>query len=137
MAWTTPATVLVGDPATSSWANTFVRDNTAWLYGDTAWSVPGAFTNSWANYFDVGYRRVGNTVLLRGEIKGGVSNTVAFTLPSGYAPPAQYVGPACLNDGSGNLCILVVQPSGTVAPYGSAISSSTPVSLDGTVLSLL
>lgn len=34
MAWTTPATISVGDTATAAWANTTVRDNLLYLHGD-------------------------------------------------------------------------------------------------------
>lgn len=33
MAWTTPSTIVTGDTIVASWANTYVRDNTAYLKG--------------------------------------------------------------------------------------------------------
>lgn len=89
MTWTTPKTWAVGDPGTAADLNTYIRDNSSFLFGDTAWTAP-TLVNSWANAggsaAPAGYRKVGNLVLLKGAINAGASNTLAFTLPAGYNP---------------------------------------------------
>lgn len=56
----------------------------------TTWTAV-SFTNSWANYGSgyqtVQYRKVGDEVQLRGVMKLG-SLAAAFTLPTGFRPPA-------------------------------------------------
>ncbi len=59
--------------------------------GDSGWIAP-TLGNSWVNYggtFQVAqYRKHGDVVRIRGVIKSGTINAVAFTLPAGYIPPA-------------------------------------------------
>lgn len=57
----------------------------------TAWTNVG-FQNSWVNvgggFQTMQYRRVNDTVQLRGMIKDGIAGQPAFTLPAGFRPPA-------------------------------------------------
>jgi hypothetical protein len=57
----------------------------------TAWTAV-TFTNSWVNYGGAfqtcQYRKVGDTVQLRGLCKSGTAGTSMFTLPAGFRPPA-------------------------------------------------
>ncbi len=59
--------------------------------GDSGWIAP-TLGNSWVNYggtFQVAqYRKHGDVVRLRGVIKSGTINALAFDLPSGFIPPA-------------------------------------------------
>lgn len=67
--------------------------------GDSGWINPqGTFQNGWSHLnvtnFPVGYRKIGNKVILRGlaangTVDGGGTNGVIFTLPSGYRPAFQ------------------------------------------------
>jgi hypothetical protein len=58
MAWTTPKTWAVGDPATAADLNTYVRDNVAFLYGTRIQAnrisvtyTTGGYNLVWANGF--------------------------------------------------------------------------------------
>jgi hypothetical protein len=82
----------------------------------TAWTAV-TFQNSWVD-FGAGlqicqYRKVGDEVQVRGVIQGGVSATVAFTLPTGFRPLAGFsaaaVGP------SASMAVVTVNTTGTVA----------------------
>jgi hypothetical protein len=57
----------------------------------TAWTAV-TFTNSWVDlggaFQTCQYRKVGDIVYVRGYMKTGTINTAAFTLPSGFRPPA-------------------------------------------------
>lgn len=57
----------------------------------SAWTAV-TFTNSWVNFGGTDqvaqYRKVGDVVELRGSIKTGTIGNAAFTLPSGFRPPA-------------------------------------------------
>jgi hypothetical protein len=57
----------------------------------TAWTAV-TFTNSWVNFGStqqtVQYRKVGDMVQIRGMMKSGTIAAGAFTLPSGFRPPA-------------------------------------------------
>jgi hypothetical protein len=61
---------------------------------DSGWIVP-TFQNSWVAYSapwaPVGYRKIGNIVILRGLIAAGSSiSAVMFNLPAGYRPTAGF-----------------------------------------------
>ena len=91
MAWTTPITHATGDVVPASDWNTYIRDNTNYLFGDTAWTGAAGvtFTNSWADFGGVnlfGFRKVGTRVVCRGALHNGTINTAAFTFPAGYRP---------------------------------------------------
>ena len=134
MSWTTPKTWAVGDPGTASDLNTYIRDNSAYLYGDTSWTAV-TFQNSWANLasYVTQYRRLGATVALAGAATGGTAATVAFTLPVGYRPAAKCnFAPAT---SSSTICYVQVATTGTVTING--ISSGAWVAFDGIELSLI
>lgn len=75
------------------------------------------FTNSWVNFGGsvqtVQYRKIGDVVYIRGAGKTGTINLSAFTLPSGYRPPAILGFPATSNSAFGHL---VINTDGTVVP---------------------
>lgn len=62
----------------------------------TAWTNV-AFTNGWSNQGGgsqgVQYRKSGDMVQMRGQMGNGVMGSVAFTLPSGFRPPALFMLP--------------------------------------------
>jgi hypothetical protein len=70
-----------------------VYDGAAWqtLGVHAAWAAP-TLVNSWADFGGgnqvAQYRKVGDTVQMRGIVKSGATSTEAFTLPSGFRPPA-------------------------------------------------
>ncbi len=135
MGWTTPKTWAVGDPGTASDLNTYIRDNSAYLYGDTAWNSV-TFTNSWgaASSYSVGYRRIGAEVALKGTVTGGANGTSIFTLPTGYRP-LQQSNTASQTPATGTTCYIAVAAAGTVTVQG--ISGTPNVTLDGVRFSLI
>lgn len=116
MAWTTPTTWTTGQVVTASNMNTYVSNNTSFLYGDTAWTAP-TFTNSWVDFATgtgpTGFRLIGTRVVLRGGIKSGTIAASAFTLPSGYRPTAQ-----CnfIVDSNAAVGVIQINSTGTVLP---------------------
>src|SRR6204780_5697 len=75
-----------GAVAPASWGDA-VNDDTAFLYGDAAWTNITSFTNSWsASGSAPGYILSGRIVYLRGSMLGGTASSAAFTLPAGYRP---------------------------------------------------
>jgi hypothetical protein len=68
----------------------------AWIRtfsADSGW-VNATLEHGWENlggaYALIGYRKIGNIVLLRGGVKkGGASATTLFTLPKGFRPAYQ------------------------------------------------
>lgn len=93
---------LLGGNAPASAKQIVVSSSTsaaAWASGSSAhesWTDVGSFSNSWANlggsYSNAGYMisPVG-IVSLRGAIQSGKPGSTAFTLPSGYRPPATMI----------------------------------------------
>ena len=135
MGWTTPKTWAVGDPGTASDLNTYIRDNSAYLYGDTTWSSV-TFTNSWAatGSYTVGYRRIGSEVALKGTVTGGANGTSVFTLPVGYRPLQQSNTPS-ETPSLGTACYIAVATAGTVTVQG--ITGTPNVTLDAVRFSLI
>ena len=92
-----------------------------------------AFQNSWVNV-DAGgtppsgtqrharYWRSRNCVYLNGAIKTGVSNTVAFTLPTGFRPQAARTIPVVANNGAAEI---IIGTDGTVKPVDVAALGGT------------
>lgn len=82
----------------------------------------------------VRYRKIGNRVIIEGNVKpkaeiaGSPTATAIFTLPAGYRPP---ITRGCICQGSMvNNWFLTVQPDGTVgaARYGTTSVSAIPTS---------
>lgn len=96
--------------------------------GDASWTAP-TFQNSWVNFGGTlgtaGYRKANGIVYLRGIIKSGTINTVAFNLPAGYRPAADTRFPSVSNSAFGS-CI--VDTSGNVTPQ---VGNNASFSLDG------
>lgn len=69
----------------------------------TAWTNV-TFQNGWVNfgapYQNVQYRKIGDIVYVRGMMKSGTINQIAFTLPAGFRPPAEVYLPTTSNAGS-------------------------------------
>jgi hypothetical protein len=98
------------------------------------WTAP-TLTNSWVNFggsqTPAGYWKDFRTgiVYLRGLIKSGTANTAAFTLPTGYRPPYNYLFAALLNNGGADITGHVdLATTGTVVPTSTA---SVWFTLDG------
>lgn len=130
MAWTVPRTWAVGDPGTSSDLNVYVRDNTSFLYGDTAWTTVLSFNNGWsAGAITPRYRRTGTIVEINGSVTGGTLALNAFVLPAGppsYRPTAQVHKATSSNNAFG---MFFVDTGGNVIPQ---VGSTTAVFLDCT-----
>jgi len=81
----------------------------------TVWTAV-TFQNAWVNFGGgeqpMQYRKIGDMVQLRGVIKSGALNTVAFTLPAGFRPPLQLH----LASGGGAYTDIIVAATGTVSP---------------------
>lgn len=84
------------------------------------------FTGTWINfggvYQNVQYRRVGNTVKVRGVTKSGVSGTSVFTLPVGFRPAGsvQYAIPCAGAFGS----VEISATDGTVKVTAASTASA-------------
>ena len=76
-----------------------------------------SLTNNWENYGTTyqaaEYKKVGSQIFLRGLIRNGSNNTVAFTLPSGYRPPAGLKFTTNTNN-EGGTAVVTINASGTV-----------------------
>lgn len=99
----------------------------------TGWTA-ASLLNSWQNFgapwAGAAYRKVGDIVYLRGLIRLGTMNTAAFTLPSGFRPPADLYFSSVDAGVVGEVIVTSagdVKPSNTNNTYQSlsAISFST------------
>lgn len=83
---------------------------------DSGWTGV-TFSNSWVDFGSpqqaAQYSKAGDVVRVRGVIKSGTLNTAAFTLPSGFRPPATLRFPS--SDG-----IITVDSSGVVSVFGAS-----------------
>lgn len=91
------------------------------LTDPTTWTAV-TFTNSWVNYGSgrqaAQYRKIGDIVYLRGQIKNGTNNNTAFTLPAGFRPPANdYRVIISSSSGTPLPAFLYIQTSGAVGVY--------------------
>jgi hypothetical protein len=132
----------VGAIAPAVWGDT-VNDDLNYLYGDAVWTdvAGGAFLNSWVNvgspYHNAGYRKIGSTVFLRGQVIGGTfgvpSGATAITiLPPGYRPSANMIFPSVSNLLFGSLHVYT---TGNV--YASTGESGHSISLDNCQFDIL
>lgn len=96
----------------------------------TAWTGV-AFQNSWVNsggaVQGVQFRKIGDLVYLRGSMKDGLVNFAAFTLPSGFRPPAT------LRFGNADSGIVQIDSAGVVTAFQA---SNAIFSFDGVVFSI-
>lgn len=69
-----------------------VKFNAGVTFGG-AWTTVAAYTNGYTG--NVEYRKIGDIVYLRGIANGGTIGLVAFTLPTGFRPPAGVQTPLC------------------------------------------
>lgn len=102
---------------------------------DHSWREVGAtgqpaFQNSWVNFgtpYETAafYKDSNGIVHLKGLIKSGTVNTIAFTLPVGYRPLKALLFP---NGSNGSIGISVIDSTGGVNP---AIGSNVYFGLDG------
>ncbi len=110
-------------------ARPLVHDGTGWVpvvTGVTAWTAP-TLVNSWAN-FGAGnqvaqYRKVGDTVEMRGIVAGGASSTVCFTLPAGFRPVAPENIPSVNATASPVAAVVGVGTGGAVTLFSTAITA--------------
>ena len=86
---------------------------------DTTWTAPASLSNSWVNYgtpyANVGYRKVGGVVFIRGCVKTGTPPSTLFTLPAGYRPSSQrMISVVCADDASNGSGRVDVKTDGSV-----------------------
>jgi hypothetical protein len=135
MAWTTPRTWVAGEVVTAALLNTHLRDNLDALGNPaTPWIAPTAL-NSWVNFgasdSQLGYRKIGDRVELRGLVKSGTGMGFGiFVLPAGYVPPKTLRFAVNSNSAFG---MLRVDSAGNVVPD---VGSTTSFSLDGVSFSV-
>lgn len=105
---------------------------------DTGWlnisSVPSGYQNSWTDYTGSGgsgytgavaqYRKIGNGVRFRGALTGGTSGSLAFTLPTGFAPTHCGLAFATSLSVAGELLITT---GGAVNPFYSGTPAFYPI----------
>ena len=128
MAWTTPRTWVALEVVTGADLNT-VRDNLAFLKGDSTWQLP-TLLNGWVAY-DAGtvyggprYKRFGKFLKMVGLAKSGTVSTTPslgamFVLPAGYRPPERMTFAVVSNNLFGRIDVL--DTTGEVVAYtGSA-----------------
>lgn len=111
--WTTPPTISPGDAGTATWANTYVRDNTTYLYDlfHTAWAswtpTLGGTGAAISNGSMVGaYAQAGKLITARLNILGGSttnlsSDGLTISLPVTARDPGnlfQAIGVAAIID---------------------------------------
>jgi hypothetical protein len=78
-----------------------------------------------ASNYTMAYRILpGGQVEIRGNIKNGVINTTAFTLPEGYRPEDTIAWPAYFNGAVG---YIKIEPDGDVVPFSGASTADTHV----------
>lgn len=132
MAWTAPRTWVVGEILTAALLNTHLRDNLLYLKGDTAWIAP-TLLNAWANYGAphafAGYRKIDDTVRLRGLVGAGAGTI--FTLPVGYRPTADLVFVVDTNSGHGR-CDITSNGNVTYVSGGTVYFSLSGISFVAT-----
>jgi hypothetical protein len=92
-----PANLATNDVIDETWVDAVVAALTP-----TAWVAP-TLLNGWINAGGVlqvaQYRKIGDLVYVRGEVKNGSNNTPAFQLPAGFRPPATVYFPALVAGG--------------------------------------
>lgn len=126
------------------WFKTTADGNTGWkvTFGDTGWRKvqDGDYLNGWAfigvaSFDPVCYRRVNNSIALRGVICNGTINQAAFILPTGFRYSGLRAGDFAVVSGNGGAVDdtgsggLQVQINGTVMPINP--STNRWVYLDG------
>lgn len=114
----TVPTFTAGTALTAAQMNT-IRDDV----NPTAW-VGVTFTNSWVNFGGAiqvcQYRKTGDVVQVRGAMKSGTMSAIAFTLPSGFRPPASIAFACYSNVAFGGF---IIDNTGQLSPVaGSNVS---------------
>jgi len=99
----------------------YVHTGSAWIgiAGEVPW-IGVSYSNGWADtasYQGVEYRRVGDVVQVRGRMGTGDSTDIAFTLPTGYRPPASFSVQSVNSNSTPGVALLNVSSGGTVVPY--------------------
>lgn len=97
---------------------------------ESGWINVSSMSNNWVNYGGptygvAAYKKIGKRVYLRGLIKSGTLNKVAFTLPTDYRPQREKILSVAAANSPG---YVYVQKGGGV--YISSTCSATWTSLD-------
>jgi hypothetical protein len=78
---------------------------------------PGLLGNGWVpvagGYLLPAYRKIGDKVEVRGQIKSGTGGVAAFTLPAGHLPPGTFT---IMGDNNGAATVITITSSGEVRP---------------------
>lgn len=124
----TPSPVPVaGQLILASWGATVTSELAAlssrYVAVPTPWvgvTFLGAWVNSGGAYNLCQYRKTGDVVEMRGVMKSGAIGGVAFILPVGFRPPADFLFPSVSNSAFGYLWVTAL---GQVTPaVGSPVS---------------
>jgi hypothetical protein len=95
-----PANLATDDVIDEVWTDAVV--DTLTVMTPTPWVAP-ALLNGWVNAGGViqvaQYRKIGDRVFVRGEVKNGSNNTPVFQFPVGFRPPASLYFPALVAGG--------------------------------------
>ena len=95
---------------------------TAW----TAVTFAGAWADNGGSDQPAEYRKVDDIVYLRGVIKNGTTATTAFTLPTGFRPPADFFVPIAQNPSSPLLGTMSISSAGVCTPRSIYSFSTYP-----------
>ena len=111
--WDSPRNLAFDEVIDESWVDDVVD-----TVVPTAWVAP-ALLNGWVNAGGAlqvaQYRKIGDRVFVRGQVKNGGNNTPAFTLPAGFRPPATHYFPALVAGGvAGGFVTLTVDGNLTI-----------------------
>ncbi len=98
----------------------FYSDGTNWYLTsgaqDSGW-IGASLGNSWVTVTTApAYRLVGNRVTLRGNMNGGLTTSIAFTLPSNSRPAVAVIASASGNSSGAIAAYLAIPTAGTVTP---------------------
>lgn len=101
------------------------------LQGGSWQPLSGLYVNSWANtggsYYNGRYKLENGYVVLSGNMQGGVSGTICFTLPAGYRPTQRV--DLNLSTNSSYAAYITILSTGVVTVYFT--SGATTFSFEG------
>lgn len=88
-----------------------------------AWKPHADFTAAW--------RRIGNIIMLHGELHTGITGTTCFTLPAGARPTTRLAAALSRPGSAAPAALLTIQPDGTAAINGTIPAATPGLSLAG------
>lgn len=106
----------------------YTYTGTEWEIHDTGWIEP-TLINSWtqSGAVTVGYRRVGETVNMRGRVTGGTTGA-AFVLPEGFRPDQRGFYGVLTGASGSTITVVTLQASGNVEAVSGALPNFDAIS---------